>query len=256
MTSLIKFFGINKIDETTTPTFTSANTALVSYLYDGDRTSRLTSIGSNDATPEVWVLDFGSAQTFDRIFIDNHNIKSGNLKHWNGSSYVDFTPAISWSANSETTNYYEFSSATTYKLQLTMNTTISVNDQKRVGSLIAFSEIGTVLANPTSMSTSFPERSISNKGATNGSVYILFGKKYKADIAFSDASTTDISLFETLKNYATPFYIYPCGGDAQVEMGFRLQDLFLVNYTSEFNPNINNNLFGIGQSLKMTVEEV
>lgn len=255
MTALIKFFGVNKIDEATTPTFTSANTSLFSYLYDNDRTTRLTSIGSNDATPEVWVLDFGSSQTFDRVFIDNHNIKSGNLKYWNGASYVAFSTAISWSANSATINYYEFTAVATTKIQLTMNTTISANDQKRVGTLIAFSEIGTVLVNPTAMPISFPERSISNKGATNGSVYVLFGKKYKADIAFSDASITDILLFETLKNYATPFYIYPCGGDGQTELGFRLQDIFLVNYTSEFNPNINNNLFGIGQNLTMTVEE-
>jgi hypothetical protein len=256
ITGNVKFFGINQIDENTTPTFTSANTALLDFLFDNDRLTRLTSIGSNDATPEVWVLDFGSSKTFDRIFIDNHNIKSGKLEYWNGVAYVDFSSAIAWSANATVTHYYEFNSVTTTKIRLTMNTTMTVNDQKRVGSLIAFSEIGSVLVNPSKLTPIWPERSVNHRGSKNGSIYVIFGRKYKATIQFSDASITDIVLFETLKNYATSFYIYPCGGSGQVELGFRLQDIFFVNYTNEFNPDLNGNLYGIGQTLTMIVEEV
>lgn len=253
----IKFFSDNKINEDCSITCTSANTVFLPYLYDNKRTTRLTSISSNDATPEVWTITFNGAISFDRIFIDNHNIKSGTLQYWNGSTYVDFSSAIAWSANSSSTNYYEFNSVTTTSIRLTMNTTITTNDEKRVGSLLVLTEIGTLQDNPVSMPINFIDRKSESENVEGGSILTLFGRKFYTEMELSDAGATDMSLILTLKDYATPFYVFPCGGTAQLEVGFRLQDIYLVNFVGDLDDiTLNGDVYGLGQSITVRVKEV
>ena len=248
---------MNKITSGATFTFTSANTAFSSYLYDNRRQFKLTSIGSNDATPEVWIIDFGVSTTIDRIYIDNHNIKSGDLKYWDGAAYVDFSSAISWSANAEATNYYEFNSVSTAKIRLTMNTTMVVDAQKFVGELRAFVETGTVSVNPASNDFEIAEKSQINYVSDGGSIRVSFGEKYHADIMFSDANAADMTLFRTLKDSDDPFYFFPCGGITTYDQeGFRLRDMYLCNWINSFKPSLKSDLLGIGTSIRMELAEV
>lgn len=257
MSNNIKFFDLNKINSSTTLTFTSARTALASYLYDNDLTTQLPSIASNDATTEVWLFEFSPAITINRIFIGNHNIKSGKIEYWNGSAYVDFSTAISWSANATTNNYFEFNSVTTYRVKLTMNTTMVVNAQKVVGQLRCMLELGTLEMNPSNYDQDFPESSALHTGADNGSIYVLFGRKFAADINLSDASNTDVALLKTLKTNGRSFYIYPGGGNTSyAQEGFKIDDMFLVNYTNSFRPNPKAQILGIGSQILMHVEQV
>jgi len=255
----IKFFNKNLVGSGCTFTLTSALSALARSLYDRDRRTKLVSVGSNDTTDEDWVIEFGSSVTFDRILIDNHNIKSGYIKYWNGSSYVDFTSAISWSANATTTNYYELSSVTTTKIKIHMVTTMTVNDEKRVGGLFVMNQLGELEKNPTALNdVDFKEASQKNKTSNGGSLYIFFGKKFTCKLVFGNASVTDVALFETLKNRSSSFFVYiGSGNTSNVDIGLRVHDIFYVNYTSSFNPNLKNqNVLNIGQKLEVVLEEV
>lgn len=256
ITGNVKFFGLNKIDENATFTFTSASTSLSSYLYDRNRASKLASVGSNDATNEDWVIDFVSSKTFNRLFVDNHNIKSGNIQYWDGAAYQDFSTPVTWSANASTTSYFEFNSVSTTKIRLRGTTTMVANAQKYVGELIAFLELGTMTVNASSVDPEYIDKSVQNEDATGGSIFILFGKKYHATWVFSNADATDAALLLSLKELNTPFFIYPCGGTGQNEIGFRIQDIYLVNYINNFAPKLKSNLYGIGQSISMEVKEI
>lgn len=253
----VKFFKDNVIDSNGTFTLTSANTNLTSYLYDNDYTTQLESSGSDDVTPEVWEVEFTAAKTIDRIFIGNHNIKSGELKYWNGAAWASFSSAVSWSGNTADYSYFEVTQVSTLKLQLTMNTTIVVDAEKKVGQLRAMESIGEVGVNPSDVKFSWKKRKQSHTTATGGNALVVFGKKYQGKFTFSDADLTDVALFETLDDLNESFFIYPNGGDtAKTNYGFRIEDLFLVNFVNDFAPNLKAGLLGIGSVVTMQVAEV
>jgi len=254
----VKFFKDNVLDENATYSFTSANTSLSKYLYDNNLDTKLTSSGSDDLTPEVFLITFSSAKTIDRIFVGNHNIKSGKIEYWDGAAYVDFTnDAISWSANTANHNYFTFDSVSTERIRLTMDTTQTADAEKYVGQLRAMEEIGEVQTNPSKVKFTYRKHQKKHIVSTGGNVQVVFGEKYQAMFYFSDANTTDITLFKTLNDNNAAFYVYPGGGDTSItEYGFRIQDMYLVNYVNDFAPNLKNNLFNIGQRITLVLHEV
>lgn len=256
ITGAVKFFGPNHVDETCTFSFTSANSNLSANLYDRNRTSKLQSSGSNDATNEDWVITFPSSKTFNRIWVDNHNIKSGNIQYWDGAAYQNFSTAATWSANADTTSYFEFDSVTCTQIRLRGTTTMVANDEKYVGELRVFTELGTPAINASTVDQQFIDKAVNSEKADGGNVFILFGRKYRARWKFTSASADDVTLFETLKTLNTPFFIWPCGGSGQNEYGYRLQDMFFVNYLGGFAPNLKGNLYGIGSNIEIEVAEV
>lgn len=251
-----KFYRKNKINDGATFTFTSADETLASLIYDRKRTSRLSSVGSNDVTNEVWVIEFDQASDIDTILIDNHNLKSGNVKYWNGSAYTNFSTTASWSTNADTTTLFEFNSVNTTKIQITMSTTMTVDAEKTVGEVYVLETIGSPQVAPSQISREFIEDSRSHKKSGGGNLYVFFGKKIQLDYRFSDADATDVALFESLKDLKEEFFIYPCAGDAQTDIGFRLQDIYLVNYTNTFKPEFRSNLMGLSTAISLKLEEV
>ena len=257
ITGNVKFLDENRIDNNATFAFTSAATALSIYLYDNNRDKQLVSSGSNDATDEVFQIDFAVDKTFDRIFVDNHNIKAGKVEYWNGAAWVDFSSVIAWSANTDTSNYYEFDSVTTGKVKLTMNTTQVVDAEKVVGQFRCFTELGTVVVNPSSMQPIFAESSVLHNMEGAGSLYVRFGERYETVMNFMDSADVDMTLFRALKNRGLPFYTYPSGGlTTRTQEGFRTQDMYYVNYINNYSPTVKANIFGIGTALSMHLKGV
>lgn len=253
----VKFFDQNFINGDVDYTFTTATESNASFLYDRNRNTKLTSIGSSDSSNEDWVFDFGVAKTFNRIIIDNHNIKSGSIQYWNGSSYVDFSTAISWSANAVTTNYFEFTSVDATKIRLRMSTTMVANAQKFVGELLVCLELGEVSENPSSYDPSFQENSRIHRTQSAGNVFVFFGSKFTCELKFDHATEADVTLFYALKNLGRPFFVYLCGGQTSFnDVGWRIHDFYLVNYTNEFAPAPKTNILNLGTSIKLELEEV
>jgi len=257
-TPTFSFHTKNRINSGSTFVMTSAPSISTSAIFDRKRNTKLTSVGSDDVTDEVWQITFTGdvAKNISAIMMDNHNIKSGNVKYWNGASYVDFSPAISLSGNSAATSFFSFAQVSTSRLQFTFETTIVADAQKYVGEIMAFDLIGTPSRRPSSFVISQNERSVIHETANGGNVYVFFGKKSKIKITFSDASYSDIDLFLTLKELGDVFYIYPSGGEYEgVDVGFRLQDIYQVNYVNDFSPNLKSNILELNQSLAMELQE-
>ncbi len=253
----VKFYKPNQIDSDSTFTFTSADTDNALNIYDNNNLTKLLSSGSDDSTPEVWTIEFGSSRSIDSIHITNHNIKTGTLKYWNGASYVDFSTAISWTANADTANYYSFNSVATTKIQLTMNTTIVVDAEKQAGELRAMQIIGTVERDPSKSDPQFPEKSKKYTTDDNSSIYVFFGAKYKTKMKFNNATENDLTLFRSLKDLGQSFYVYPAGGEVTTtEEGFRTQDMYLVNYINPFRYKLQKgHLTGVGVKIDLELWE-
>ena len=256
ITGNVKFFSKNLLDENGTYVFTSASQIAASYLYDRSATTKFESVGSDDVTNEVMTIIFTGSKTIDRIFMNIHNIKSGTIKYWNGASYVDFSTAIALSGNADTTSYFEFDSVDTDKLQVTLSTTIVVDAEKSIAGLLAFTELGTMDSNASKVKKSYPKKSVQRENSDGGSINVIFGKKYKANWKFTDASVSDVILMETVDNLGSPVFIWPCGGTGLTDYGFRLQDIYFVNYISAFDPNQKSDLPDIASIIDCDFKEV
>lgn len=253
----VKFFKKNNIDSDATFTLTTALTANAKYLYDNNRSRKLISIGSSDGTDEIWQIDFATTKTIDRLYVDNHSLKDADIKYWDGGAYVDFSTPVSWTNNTTSSgSYFEFDSVSTTSIQVSAVNTID-GGEKYIGQLIATEEIGTMEANPTEWAFEFDESSINHINALAGSVYVFFDSKYIASMNFSDANDADVAILQSLKDLGDPFYIFPCGGiTTHTQIGFRLQDIFLVNYINNFKPQLKENLLGIGTVIQVDFREV
>ena len=253
-----KFLTKNRLDDDATWVCTSASATLAKNLYDRKRATKLISAGSNDATPEVWTVTFINdiAITIDTIILDNHNIKAGNVQYWNGSAYVDFSTPATLSANAAATNVFTFTQISTSRLRFTFNTTQTVDAQKSVGEIYVLKTIGTPETAPSAFTISYQDRAIQHETATGGSVYILFGRKASIKVTFSDATYTDVNLFESLKELGESFVFYPSGGAyAGIDRGLRLQDIFEVNFVNDFAPVLKSNVIEVRQSVAMELKE-
>ena len=249
----MKFFSGNLIDNKATFSFTSADLSLASYIYDNEKRTKLTSSGSNDATPEVWTITFFSSVTMDAIHFANHNIKSGTVKYWNGGAYVDFSTPISWSGNAAVGNYFKFNSVATTKIQVTMNTTMVTNAEKYVSQIACMLMIGEMANNPTTFDPDFIEDAIVHETAKGGIVYVFNGAKYAASWTFQ-ASDTDMTLLRTLKDQWLPFYVLPCGGvTTWTQEGMRIQDIYLGCWINSFKPQYPQNRI-VGSYTEITME--
>lgn len=253
-----KFFTKNRLRDNCTFTFTTALTTLAPILYDRNRDNVLSSSGSNDATPEIWTIEFSGAQTIDTIVVDNHNIKSGNVKYWNGTAYVNFSTPATWSANALTTSIFTFNSVSTLKIQITMNTTITTDAQKSVGLIYAFATLGSPSRAPSTIDRQFTEDSREHKKTLGGTLYVFFGKSLLLKYLFTDATESDMNFFISLKNYPTEFYIWPCGSsqNASNDIGLRVYDFYLVNFVNDFKPDFKSNVIGIGTRIPIDFKEV
>ena len=65
-----------------------------------------------------------------------------------------------------------------------------------------------------------------------------------------------MTLFRSLKDRSNPFYIFPGGGVDKTQEGFRLRDMFFVNFINNFTPELKSQLFDIGTVLNMEISEV
>lgn len=249
----VSFYSKNRIDDDSTLTATSANTALFANLYDNDDNTNLISLGSDDLTPEAWEIEFSGQRTIDSIHISNHNIKSGKIEYWDGAAWDDVSPTISWSANTATSNIFSFTKVSTTKIRLTMDTTIVADAEKSVGELRALDLIGTVERNPSKSDPRWKEKARKMTTDDNSSIYVFFGSKFNTKMKFENATDADLALFRSLKDLGTPFYVYLNGGDTtQTQEGFRIQDMYLVNYTNEFRYKLQKgHLTGVGVKIDL-----
>jgi len=254
---LFKFYKKNKINDSATKTLTSALTGSFSNLYDRRPASKLASISSNDTTPEIWeITPYDCICPIDTIFLQNHNIKSGNIEYWDGSSWVNFSTPATWSNNSSVNSLFTFSPVSTKKIKITMNTTMVANQQKYVGELYVLESIGTPSTQPSEFNISIIEKGEVQKTSTGGSRKVINGIKHRIKVSFSDASPSDIDLFLELFKLNDCFLFWPSGGlyDGE-DYGLRIIDIYEMVMGLEFDPELKANMLKIGQKITMDLYE-
>lgn len=239
----------------------SSGTASADRCLDRNPVSYWRSVGSTDATTEELEITFASTQTFNRLFVMDHNWKGFNAKYWNGSAYVDFTSVIGLAGSqasvtettfSSDTAYYEFAQVTATKIRIQVTTTQVANAQKYAAQVIVCSELGTLVGYPDIKDTEV-SRNLRTEKMLSGR-YLTFKSDdfYKVTLEFKDypaSLSADIDLIFSLQDMEETFLIWLCGGRSgstyfrKQMRGYRLRDVIPVQLIDTLKPIYSKNVY-------------
>lgn len=255
----IKFFYKNYGDLDNDSASASVSTGSSARNFARSRKTYLywISEGSDDTTTETYELRFGESKDIDRIILNRHNFKAFTVEYWDGAAWADFadvvTPSgtktnITETANTETTNYYEFTSVSTEKIRVSIDTTQTTNAEKYIYEVIATEEIGTLTGYPVYIGSN--NRATADKKAIDGRISkTILGTVFSCQLQFQRYGIeADHTIMQTLWDLEAPFLIYPSGADEsqfryESKIGNRNRDIYLVNFASDFSPNYDMNVY-------------
>lgn len=266
----IKFFKKNKIDldfSGVTITITDAvasNTgqSFVNYLRNRNNTSGWMTTDSSDAANTQIDVVLTGRKDFDRIVLVKHNFKAYTIQYYDEDllAYTDFSTAVNVSNNAVTTTTHSFNSVSTSKFRIIITGTMVANADKSLCQLILTEDIGEMISQPEITPVIDKSRKVTKY--LSGKSHIIrsidtFGvrlRKKNVDVA------ADQELVETLFDSFEGFHVWLSGGDisqyVNVRKGYRLEDIYLMNLSNEYEPEWDGSYFKNGLNIDLRLVEV
>jgi hypothetical protein len=261
----IKFFSENIAEQPRGGTVTvSSNDSLKWFSFDNLKDTRWISTGEGtDGNAVSMERDFGSAYTIDSIFVYNTNISDIAYDYWNGSSWVAINSGNATITKSSDNKYVSIkmnSSVTTERIRITGSNTITANQEKEIGLVLAFSEIGQLEYRPTP-EVRYQLNQILHKIDSGGYFIIDKGESFLCNLNMvSHVNQNDIDICEELSTRKRPFFMWICGGDtSQFTYKFRpyrFQDIFKMGVVDSLNPNLTRNYYKAGYNNTIQMVEL
>lgn len=265
---MIKFFKRNYLDQTNElPTFTitdasatDTGTAYTALMRNRNNNSGWATTGSADGGSTTMVASFGETKSFTDILLVGHNFKNFNLKYYDGTNYIAFSTPIDSTDNTLSTTYHSFTEVSTTAIQLKMNGTFVANSDKYLKQFIVTESLGTFTVEPQIKPQWDKDRKATK--FLSGKSFVAkaaggFNVTIKMKTVYNEA---DLSLVETLFNMYGGFLVWPCGGDTSqfetIREGYRLQDIFFMDITNEYQPEFNDSRWAQGMPIEMKLVEV
>lgn len=229
--------------------------------------------GSTDAATETLQIIFDEDKTFDRIFLIDHNFKgytvqydvSGVWTHFASVVGLDGSMAnITETTYSKDTSYYEFTPVTTGKIQISVTTTQTANDEKYLNQAIVTEELGTLAGYPNISSVEL-SRNLRVEKMLSGRVLTMKSDEFfSADLKFRNyppSLSDDIDLIFELHDREDNFLVWLCGGKfgstrfKKQMRGYRLRDVIPVQITKSIEPTYNDSVFLNAVNFNVTLDE-
>lgn len=274
ITGGVKFFKQSKnLLESGTSITASSGQPASDFALDLNDFSFWRSVGSNDITQESLVLEFGSAITINRLLLLDINWKKFNVKYDLAGVFTNFTGAVGLDGSlgtidettfADNTAYYEFDSVTTTKLQILVDTTQVVDEEKYLSQVISTEELGTLVGFPIVQSV-IKSKNVRKKRVMSGRINIQGSIEiFRTTLNFNNYPpnlTADLDLMFTLFDSDDPFIVWLSGGRRGTEFfryelrGFRLRDAKQVRIVNDFNDRFNKNIYTGPVRLRANFEE-
>jgi hypothetical protein len=263
MSAQILFFQKNKADYSvaSVTAIASESSDLASYVLNRSNLSAWITTGSVDANNTTLEVDFGETRRVTDIILLKHNFKSFKAEYWDGSAYQAFSPAIDETTSTETTSYFEFTAVTTLKIRITIRGTQVVNSDKYLYQFIATEKIGQLNGWPV-IKKPMVSRNKKKSEMLSGKMNIFENiGKFSCTLEVKAATDgEDLTIIETLYEQFEGFLVWLCGGDESqfktVRKGYRLEDLFLMKCSDEYEPEYLDGVYKNGIKISMSLEEV
>ena len=228
---------------------------------DGQRRTYWTSVGTDDATTEEYIVELATAVTFDTIFLIDNNIKTGNLQYWNGSDWTAFsTPAV-WTSTTQH-NRFEFTAVSATKVRLQATTTEVANAEKYVAMLYIGLQKFELTQNPNEAKPESVINGIKNY-AQNG---LLRMGLHGYDIGNFSLSWNNLGASDTATDYANiielirtreSFVLNMCGDTQQSTEPFKWSNIKKVSITNEsITTPLSSKCFSGGYNVAIQLEQM
>ena len=269
MSQQIRFFELNKLDITNDNVSITASDSVATnngedfadYMRNRVNTSGYVTTGSSDSGNTTLEFNFGDTVEIDTIIIIEHNLKAYTIQYWNGSTYVDFSSAISESTNSDSTTFHTFTKVTTSKIKLICTGTIVADSDKFIRQFIATESIGQLTGFPVIKSPRIRTGKIINK-MLSGKVNITDAVgAFECELNVKNYSIDDdLDIIETLYFNNKGFLMWLCGGDesqfSSQRIGYRLRDIYLMRAVDDYRPEWVKGVYVSGINFTMKLQEV
>lgn len=218
-------------------------------LWDRNKETQWSSIGSNDATQENIIIDFGVVKTIGAVFLDNVNLKGFKIQYWDGSAFQDLAGAgetvyalSSW--------YKEFTAVSTQKIKIVMDTTQTANQQKKIGEVYLCDKVYTL---PDTEGFDYKPDTLEIGGSYrlgngNQETYHVV-TKWLGKYIFEALSPAILAYIKAIYDTHNSFCFYPEPVDSPSEF-------YEVNWNGKFTAQYFNEIKANGKNLNMDLEEV
>jgi hypothetical protein len=247
-----------------------SNTSVVATASEGDDYAHLpfnrdnltawVTSGSTDASLTTYEVDFGDYRYFSEIVLLKHNFKSYTLKYWNGAAYVDFSTPVNETTNTLDVKRHSFTEVFSQKVKLTINGTMTANDDKFLFQFIVTNLLGQFAGWPVIGTPAFvTNRQVTKMLSGKVSVQESLGG-FKFDLSVPNwRIQADLDLIDTLYRLREGFLVWLSGGNEDqffaAREGYRLEDLYLCRLTSDQSPKYAKGFYKSGLDLKLQFQE-
>lgn len=260
----IQFFKKNKADVSAIGVTVSAsqNSDLANLAQGRSLLSGWMTTGSVDADNTTFEIDFDDAQIVDSIILVNHNFKAYTIKYWNGSAWVDFSPAINVSGNAKDTVYHSFTQVVSCpKVLLTISGTMVANSDKMLSTFVVTEKLGQfagwpIIGSPVVGRNRSTTKMLSGKSSVRENIGNLAFKL--SVILWKNAN--DLTLVQTLYNQNNGFLTWLTGGEESQffinTKPYRNKDISLMKCSDEYSPVLYQGMYQVGQAITMNLVEV
>ena len=245
------FLTNNKFNTTTQAVVGTYNSVTVFHAVDRIPSTQWVTTGYGTSTSTVFSIELGSSTSISKIYLQNHNLKQFRI-FYNSVTANVFTPAISETTNSATSNYFSVATTAVSSVQIQVDLATTADTEKAIGDIY----IGDVMINFERNPSSANYMPILKKDRVihrmpNEGVSVFVGnQKFKAEISWKYVSNSFTSQLLNLYETNTAFYFVPfpttTGWDGH---GYQMV------WTNNFDFKYSDNNMSAGQGGKIVLEE-
>lgn len=263
----MRFFNTNYLYSAFGGTYVASSNDAISYLcFDEDSTYSWFSDGANsDATQITMTRTLDASAAINRIFIKNTNISDLTIEVDIGAGLVALSSASSFTLtkSADGTSYF-------YELDATINideiviygtTTIVANSEKEIEQILAFVEIGQIVACDDVSPTKIRNQVI-NKLLSGKTDVINKGSYYQFKLKFKNHATTatENALLQTLRDTDDAIWLWLNDNEEArqlfVQEPFQFGDIYKVSRQGNDSASYANNFWGGGFDVDLNYTEV
>lgn len=237
----------------------SSGTSTAWYATDGNKYTRWNSNGQGGTNNlSYWQRDFGVSRTLNRIYVYQSNIININCVY--GTSDTPLPNLTVVRSQDQQHHYFSFDTISTTTFKLSGTSTIIVGAEKYINDVIATTEIGT-FEYPVLVKGKKVKALVEHKLDDGKKFIINKGNSFEGTLDFKNhISTNDVSIYNTLVNRDSEFYIWINGGNEdQFKYKFypyQFQDIFKVSIVKTSATSFKDNYYKSGLTGSVDISEV
>lgn len=188
-------------------------------------------------------------RTVNTLCLENINLKEFKLQYEDsGGSWADVS-GMSWTTNTETFLFEEFSDITTGRMRLIIYKTMTQNDNKKIGEFWLMKNLYDLTdAMDTYSPSTLQDDGFVRLATFEDSLWWLH-EKYKATVGLKRITLTELNELKTIYDYHEPFVWIP-------EPELRPDKFYLVTWKSPWSEPYSSQYKGLGYDVRFNLEEV